>query len=248
VYALASFARKDKEPQVAGIEGTRGTTMMATSRGKAMNSITRAFLAAALPMLFVAFPASAQDSSIYIQCPTETVLHPDTDSNPATREDGIECIHLGAGDGMITMADDLIDPDFGGFGKRQYIFSFSELALPGEFHAPAGGNAPTDPAIYAGWTMDWGTLAANFSAPTIEVDEDDELFLNLTNVAMALRPDLSDPHTVHWHGFPQASSVFDGVPDASISINMAATLTYYYQPQDAGTYMYHCHVEATEHM
>jgi FtsP/CotA-like multicopper oxidase with cupredoxin domain len=65
---------------------------------------------------------------------------------------------------------------------------------------------------------------------------------------MAMRPDLFDPHTVHWHGFPQASAVFDGVPDASISINMGATLTYYYQAKDAGTYMYHCHVEAAEHM
>jgi FtsP/CotA-like multicopper oxidase with cupredoxin domain len=42
--------------------------------------------------------------------------------------------------------------------------------------------------------------------------------------------------------------VFDGVPDASISINMGATLTYYYNAKDAGTYMYHCHVEAAEHM
>ncbi len=29
---------------------------------------------------------------------------------------------------------------------------------------------------------------------------------------------------------------------------MGATLTYYYNVQDPGTYMYHCHVEATEHM
>ncbi len=91
-------------------------------------------------------------------------------------------------------------------------------------------------------------LAANAPAPTIVVDEDDELFLSLTNVGMAMRPDLFDPHTVHWHGFPQASAVFDGVPDSSISINMGATLTYYYNAKDAGTYMYHCHVEATEHM
>jgi len=91
-------------------------------------------------------------------------------------------------------------------------------------------------------------LAANAPAPTIAVDEDDELFLSLTNVGMAMRPDLFDPHTVHWHGFPNASAVFDGVPDASISINMGATLTYYYNAKDAGTYMYHCHVEAAEHM
>jgi FtsP/CotA-like multicopper oxidase with cupredoxin domain len=42
--------------------------------------------------------------------------------------------------------------------------------------------------------------------------------------------------------------VFDGVPDASIGINMGATLTYYYNIQEPGTYLYHCHVEAAEHM
>ena len=29
---------------------------------------------------------------------------------------------------------------------------------------------------------------------------------------------------------------------------MGATLTYYYNVVEPGTYMYHCHVEATEHM
>jgi FtsP/CotA-like multicopper oxidase with cupredoxin domain len=62
------------------------------------------------------------------------------------------------------------------------------------------------------------------------------------------RPDLFDPHTIHWHGFANAAPVFVGVPDASISINMGGTLTYYYNVVDPGTYMWHCHVEATEHM
>ena len=80
------------------------------------------------------------------------------------------------------------------------------------------------------------------------LDEGDEFYLELTNVGMPIRPDLFDPHTIHWHGFPNASSVFDGVPDASISVNMNGTLTYYYNVKEPGTYMYHCHVEATEHM
>ena len=29
---------------------------------------------------------------------------------------------------------------------------------------------------------------------------------------------------------------------------MGSTLTYYYNVVEPGTYMYHCHVEATEHM
>jgi FtsP/CotA-like multicopper oxidase with cupredoxin domain len=65
---------------------------------------------------------------------------------------------------------------------------------------------------------------------------------------MLMRPDLFDPHTVHFHGFPQSSTVFDGLPESGLSIGMGATLTYYYKLNDPGTYMYHCHVEATEHM
>ena len=199
-------------------------------------------------MLFVALPASAQDSSIYTQCPESTELHPliaGENGDPATRDPAIKCDHLAGGDGMVTMARTMPD----GVKKPLYVFGFSRVPMPG---APIPGTtltAPTaDSGDYPGFVMEHGMLAANIPAPTIVVDEDDELFLSMTNVGMTMRPDLFDPHTVHWHGFPQASSVFDGVPDASISVNMGATLTYYYNVQDAGTYMYHCHVEATEHM
>jgi len=207
-----------------------------------MKVITRRLIAAVSCMLLMAPAAGAQNSSIYTQCPTETVLHPDTDADPTTREAGIKCDHLAAGDGMVTMADDA--------GKQLYIFSFARLPLPEDAVYTRGPDIgqPVPLSGYPGWVMDEGMLAANAPAPTIAVDEDDELFLSLTNVGMAMRPDLFDPHTVHWHGFSNASAVFDGVPDASISINMGATLTYYYYARDAGTYMYHCHVEAAEHM
>lgn len=178
-------------------------------------------IAALCSTLLMAFNECAAESSIYMQC----------GGGPGP---GVDCIHLAAGDGQVTMADDAEKP--------LYIFSFSEVPLPGV------DGAPTDPSLYAGYVMDYGLLSANAPAPTIKVDEDDEVYLNVTNVGMVLRPDLSDPHTVHWHGFPNASSVFDGVPESSIAINMGATLSYYYKPVDAGTYMYHCHVEATEHM
>jgi FtsP/CotA-like multicopper oxidase with cupredoxin domain len=93
-----------------------------------------------------------------------------------------------------------------------------------------------------------GTLAATFPGPPIMLDEGDEFYLTLTNVGMMMRPDLFDPHTVHFHGYPQSSNIFDGLPDSAISINMGSSLTYYYKLNDPGTYMYHCHVEATEHM
>jgi FtsP/CotA-like multicopper oxidase with cupredoxin domain len=199
-----------------------------------MKLLTRGLLAAAIPMFFLAAPAYAQDSAVYTQCPEETTLHP---LAGGTNGGEIKCMHLAGGDGMVTMAD----------GDPIYIFGFAKIPMPGEA-LPEGGNAPDLGNGYAGWAMDYGILAAEAPAPTIVVDEDDELFLTLTNVGMAMRPDLFDGHTVHWHGFPEASSVFDGVPDASIAVNMGASLTYYYNVKDAGTYMYHCHVEATEHM
>lgn len=137
---------------------------------------------------------------------------------------------------MVSMADDKTTP--------QYVFGFSEIPTPN----PAAGEPAINSAGYNRWVMDHGLLAANAPAPTIIVDEDDELFLSLTNVGMAMRPDLFDAHTIHWHGFPNAASIFDGVPDASVSVNMGATLTYYYNVKEPGTYMYHCHVEAAEHM
>ena len=50
---------------------------------------------------------------------------------------------------------------------------------------------------------------------------------------MLMRPDLFDPHSVHFHGFPNAGAVFDGVPESSISINMGFSLTYYYNIVEA---------------
>jgi FtsP/CotA-like multicopper oxidase with cupredoxin domain len=79
-------------------------------------------------------------------------------------------------------------------------------------------------------------------------DEDDEFFLTLTNVGMVMRPDLFEQHTVHFHGYPNASSVYDGVPDASVAINIGGSFTYYYLAPDAGTYFWHCHITPPEHL
>jgi FtsP/CotA-like multicopper oxidase with cupredoxin domain len=65
---------------------------------------------------------------------------------------------------------------------------------------------------------------------------------------MIMRPDLFEQHTVHFHGYPNASSVYDGVPDASIAINIGGSFTYYYLAPDAGTYFWHCHITPPEHL
>ncbi len=96
--------------------------------------------------------------------------------------------------------------------------------------------------------MNTGVLNAESPAPLMAIDEDDEFFLTLTNVGMIMRPDLFEQHTVHFHGYPNASSFFDGVPDASVAINIGGSFTYYYTAPDPGTYFWHCHISPPEHL
>ncbi len=50
------------------------------------------------------------------------------------------------------------------------------------------------------------------SAPQLWVDEYEpalanDVQINLTNLGLSVRPDLTDSHTIHWHGFRQRASV-----------------------------------------
>ena len=105
-------------------------------------------------------------------------------------------------------------------------------------------GAVVDPATI----MNIGVVNGNIPAPLIAIEEDDELFLTLTNVGMIMRPDLFETHTVHFHGYPNASSYYDGVPDASLAVNIGGSFTYYYLAPDAGTYFWHCHITPPEHL
>lgn len=178
----------------------------------------------------------------------------------------IKCQHVGGGDGYATMAD----------GHQIYLFAFSPLSgladleagqpgteTAGVFNGGYSGpnysslgssaanaaSAPNNGAITepAG-IMDMGVLAGSAPAPLMAIDEDDEFFLTLSNPGMIMRPDLFEQHTVHFHGYPNASSYFDGVPDASVAINIAGSFTYYYTAPDAGTYFWHCHITPPEHL
>lgn len=96
--------------------------------------------------------------------------------------------------------------------------------------------------------LDIGVMNGNIPAPLMAIDEDDEFFLTLSNVGMIMRPDLFEQHTVHFHGYPNASAFYDGVPDASVAINIGGSFTYYYLAPDAGTYFWHCHITPPEHL
>ncbi len=72
--------------------------------------------------------------------------------------------------------------------------------------------------------------------------------MQLTNLGLALRPDLFDAHTIHWHGFRNVIPFFDGEPTGSVSVPAGRIFAYIYRPRDPGTYMFHCHVEDVEHV
>ena len=161
--------------------------------------------------------------------------------------------HFAATDGYVAMPDptivapigvyypDLLAPD----GQNLYIFGFNDVTDIAGF-AGSNLNAPWDPSSLVA-PIDFKTLA-QISGPLLYCDDGDDIRLKLENLGLGVRPDLFDPHTVHWHGFANQIPYFDGVPDASLSVPSGSELIYRYMPVDVGTYMYHCHVEDVEHV
>lgn len=157
--------------------------------------------------------------------PALGTLYPDTDGVD-TDGDGIVnndnvVLHLAFSDGFVKMAD----------GKDMYMFGFSDVT-----------GIPQDQL------MATAALKANLPAPTIALREGQKLFLKLSNLSFMMRPDLEDTHSIHYHGFPNAAPVFDGVPENSMTVRMGSSFTYFYNNVTVGTFIYHCHVEATEHI
>src|SRR6267143_2371717 len=142
------------------------------------------------------------------------------------------------------------DPNF--YTEISQLFTYNgAVGLVPDVDANGGNGtagAPVNGHVDPRPIMDVGVMNANMPAPLFAIDEDDEFFLTLTNVGMIMRPDLFEQHTVHFHGYPNASAFYDGVPDASVAINIAASFTYYYLAPDAGTYFWHCHITPPEHL
>ena len=145
-------------------------------------------------------------------------------------------LHLAGTDGWVSMPagapDDLpFYPDpLAPNGFDTYVFGFRDVT----------GMSSTQVAAQRG--------KAQISAPMLSFDEEDDIFITLTNLGLQQRPDLFDGHTLHWHGFVNAIPLFDGVPELSLAVPVGRDFTYFYRPHDAGTYMYHCHFEDVEHV
>ncbi len=159
-----------------------------------------------------------------------------------------QVLHLAATDGWVSMPGDA--PPVGGFwpdpmapdGYNVYAFGFRDVTSLSELEIT--------PEILA------QKEHAQISAPLLGFDQyvkqsdgtDNAVRITLSNLGLAVRPDLTDGHTIHWHGFTNAIPLFDGVPELSISVPIGRSFTYYYRPHDPGTYMYHCHFEDVEHV
>ena len=133
-------------------------------------------------------------------------------------------LSLVASDGYMTVPGRETDP--------VYIFGF----------VPVDPNLSVDQleATYKGHTK--------HTAPHLNFLQNDDIRITLTNLGLVQRPDLTDSHTIHWHGFDVPSPLNDGVPEVSIAVPIGKQVTYFYRPHREGTYMYHCHFQDVEHV
>lgn len=167
---------------------------------------------------------------------TGAVAHAAPAPKPAAAAHPRRTMHLAGTDGWVSMpANAPSDPPF--FPDQlapapfnTYVFGFRDVT----------GMTATQVAAQRG--------KAQISAPILSFDEEDDIYITLTNLGLVQRPDLFDGHTLHWHGFVNAIPLFDGVPELSLAVPIGRDFTYFFRPHDAGTYMYHCHFEDVEHV
>ncbi|MCL4301466.1 MAG: multicopper oxidase domain-containing protein [Anaerolineae bacterium] len=126
-----------------------------------------------------------------------------------------------------------------------YVFGFVEVPISNPSPTPPPpGTTPTE------FGDNINTFKGNvrWPSPIIGVDAGIDFYIALSNLGLVGRPDLDDSHTIHWHGFRNPNSIFDGVPEISIAVPPARDFPYYFRPHIPGTYMYHCHFEDSEHV
>ena len=126
------------------------------------------------------------------------------------------------------------------------------ITVPGREDDPLYifGFIPVEPDASRSTQLDHDVQGprADTRAPTLDFLQNDDIKITLTNLGLVQRPDLTDSHTIHWHGFDVPSPLNDGVPEVSVAVPIGKQLTYFYRPHREGTYMYHCHFEDVEHV
>lgn len=138
--------------------------------------------------------------------------------------------------------------------KDVYVFGFTGglLAVDGQIIEENKYLDFTDPNNWNEILMKKGK--ATIPSPMIWGEVGDSIYITLINIGMKHLPNLKDFHTVHMHGAHVATQL-DGFPESSFGVPMwektdeaPPNATYFFRPEDPGTLMYHCHVEASEHV
>jgi FtsP/CotA-like multicopper oxidase with cupredoxin domain len=162
----------------------------------------------------------------------------------AVAQAAVRNLYLAGTDGYVYMPD-----DGAGLGnpRKVWIRGFVGDTAPGACYG-TGTPAPGDFSAHPEACPNGAALRgrATLPAPIIDVNLGDDVFVTLSNVGN-LENVAPDPHTVHLHGLKSATQN-DGFNEFSWAVPIGYAATYYFKAERPGTFMYHCHVEASEHI
>ena len=167
--------------------------------------------------------------------------------------------NLYATDGFISMADGTVVYIYGFVGGRAGVpltfqnSAAAKVAPNGITTITAGAPAPTGGPVTAAELPLAGN--AQFPAPIIYANAFDIVQINLKNLGVANKTAPNGPHTIHLHGL-DVQAANDGVPETSVAavpanakaLGAGNIVVYMFTTTNPGTYMYHCHQEASIHV
>lgn len=134
--------------------------------------------------------------------------------------------------------------------RREFDIDLKTVLLPlYPVTKRSGGGAESDP-VEADHRMTIGIgfklqedSTSSVPGPELRVREGDVVSVNFIN-----NDGFGFNHTIHWHGV-RVPWKMDGVPYVSqLPVVQDKSYLYEFVAKDAGTYWYHCHVDATHHV
>jgi len=158
-----------------------------------------------------------------------------------------------ATDGYVSMADGISVYVYGYIGGRAGV-PLTYLNQRGQkVTIPAGAPTPTGGPITAAERPLLGN--AQIPGPVIYASTGDVVEIRLKNLGVSNARAPNDPHTIHLHGL-DVDAANDGVPETSVACVPANAglpgsgnvVVYMFSVTQPGTYMYHCHQEASIHV
>jgi FtsP/CotA-like multicopper oxidase with cupredoxin domain len=175
--------------------------------------------------------------------------HPGTNRRDFLKAAGLGALGTVATGGLVTLGRGLL-PASAATTTLSLIATDGYASVPGREGNPLYifGFVKVDPNLTISQLTTQFKGHAQTSAPTLDFLQNDDVKITLTNLGLVQRPDLTDSHTIHWHGFDIPTPLNDGVPEVSVAVPIGKQLTYFYRPHREGTYMWHCHFEDVEHV